>query len=266
MLCLLDLFYRHSFCPVIPKLYRPAAPAAYGETFMSTRTFFSLLTLAALGLAAAHPAAAQSTITLTNGGFNGNNDSNGVYNFSGSQSYGYAYGNHYAQYTPGSDFERALYINGGSVYQLLGHTGAAGEILTLTGSLLNYNTTPPGSVIEFTSAAPTSSDDLASGSILASESLVTPPSHTSYNFAPLSYTATAANQDIYLVIGGPSIADYGQYGAQTNYANFSLADIPAPPPSAAPEPAQAASFGFVVLGVSGLLFAAKKRRASQMSF
>ena len=233
---------------------------------MNTRLAFSLAALAAaFGLAAAHPAAAgTSTIALQNGGFVGNYQSNNVNNFTGSQTYFYAYGYH-SQDASGSTGP-GLYINGGSVYQFLGTTGAAGETLTLNGFICNFtgdpdhdNAPPLTSTLEFTTAAPTAGDDLASGSVLASDTLTSPTAaNTVVGFAPFSYTTTAANQGIYLVIGGPDIATYGMYGAQSNYQNFSLTDTPA----AVPEASSLASLGLLLaLGLGGFAVA-RKRNAS----
>ncbi|MGI4789848.1 MAG: hypothetical protein ACRYFS_13470 [Janthinobacterium lividum] len=85
-----------------------------------------LSTLAAFSLAAAHPAAAQSTIALQNGIFAAAGNSNDVYFFTSNlgdmnTAPAYSFGNH----TQGNN--SGIYINDGSVYQLLGTTGAAGR-------------------------------------------------------------------------------------------------------------------------------------------
>lgn len=145
-------------------------------------------------------------------------------------------------------------------------TGTPGETLTLNGFYENYNgNIPNSSTIEFTAAAPTSTNDLASGSVLTSENLQPNIPSGRQPFAPLTYTTTAANQSIYLVIGGPDIATYGMYGKQSNYAAFSLTDVPGPAPSAAPEPSQLAGLGFAAFGALGLILKARKRKAGALA-
>lgn len=149
---------------------------------------------------------------------------------------------------------------------MLGTTGTAGETLTLNGFYENYQTAlPANSKIEFTTAAPTSTDDLASGSVLTSETLPTGIPSNRQAFAPLTYTTTAANQSIYLIIGGPNIATDGMYSKQSNYAAFSLTDVSGSAPSAAPEPSQLAGLGFAAFGILGLLLKARKRKAGALT-
>ena len=217
---------------------------------MKTRSALSIAAAGILGLTAGHPAAAQSTIALQNGTFAGNFQSNNVNNFIGSQTYAYAYGCHYENGSVG------LYVNGGSVYQFLGTTGAAGETLTLNGLVGSFNSPPPSQVLEFTTAAPTSTNDLATGSVLASETLLTPAANSFVNFAPFTFTTTAANQGIYLLLGGPDAAAYGDYGAQSNYQNFTLTDTPA----AVPESSSAVPLSLGVFVLAGLLASRRSKK------
>ncbi|MGI4788634.1 MAG: hypothetical protein ACRYFS_07265 [Janthinobacterium lividum] len=220
---------------------------------MNTRFSLTFAALAVFGLAAAHPAAAQSTIVLQNGVFASAGNSNDVYNFTSNlgdmnTAPSYSFGNH----TQG--FNSGIYINDGSVYQLLGTTGAAGETLTLNGLVGNFGTPPPGpSVLEFTTAAPTPSDSLATGSVLASETVTPPGAGDNEPFAPLTFTTTVANQNIYLILGGPA----GAFSQQVNYQNFSLTDTPA----AVPEASTTVSFGLLLmLGLGGIVVAARKKK------
>ena len=226
---------------------------------MNTRFTLFIAAAAAVGLVAPHPAAAQSSIKLTNGVFK---DSTGNYNggatadFSGTGGYGFSFGSHYNAVTNSGG---SLYINGGSVYQFLGTTGAAGEVLTLNGFDFN-NGTAARSGVEFTSAAPTTNNQLATGSILASEALIPPPTATPAAFAPLTFTTTTANQGIYLVIVGPDPTVSGNYGAHIDYQNFTLTDVPA----AVPEASSSISLGLlIVLGLGGFVVA-RKRNASAL--
>ncbi len=243
----------------------------------------SALALGALGLTAARPAAA--TVTLTNGNFNaGQNGSSGtndqVSGFTGTQvytnpnTYKYAFGEHYAD--PNNDPTNgtpSAYINGGSIYQNLGTAGAAGQIITITGSYgqATGTTNPPSTFVEFTSAAPTLSDQFAVNSVLASQTL-NPAGTNTFSFSPiinLSYTVSAAEagQAIYLVLGGPTNQTTepdnvnfpdGGYTYQSNYAGLTLTTQA---PSPAPEPSQVGMLALMGLGLGGLMLRARKAKA-----
>ncbi len=219
------------------------------------------LGLAALGLTAAHPASA--TVTLQNGNFNAaSNDGSttAISYFTPTSSYGYVDGTHYIYH--GTANNQAGYINGGSIFQPLGTTNAVGQTLTLNGVYINNNVSgsmdPAATTIEFTSAAPTSADPYAANSILASETLTAATAGGYYSFTPLTYTATAAIQSVYLVLGGPDTTVYGNYGAQTNYGDLTLTTGTASP---APEVSEAGTLTLIGLGLGGLLLRARRRAA-----
>ena len=225
----------------------------------------SAVALATVAVAAAHPAAAQtSTIALQNGSFAGTGSSpyvgtrNGTIGFTGVTSVQdtgyYQYGSHTQNGVNG------LYVNGGSVYQFLGTTGAAGETLALSGNFYGDAGLNRAGV-EFASVAPTASNDTAAGSVLASENLQPLATSTDTAFAPLTFTTTTASQDVYLVIEGADTTTAGEYSAQVNYDTFSLKDIPAAP-AAVPEASSSISLGLLLMLALGG-FAVARKRSSQ---
>ena len=222
---------------------------------MYTRSSLLLAGLAALCLAAAHPAAAQNLVlqngalTTNAGGYNGDQT---VKFFTGTETYGYAFGAH-TQNDSSNTSVSGAYLNGGSIFQLLGSTTSIGETVTLSGQYY-FNDATIRSQVELTSATPTLTNATASGSILAFN--VLPQNGSNSSFTPLTYTATAVNQSIYAVLVGPDVQPAGsnQYGSQANFDNLSLTDTP----PAVPEAASSISLG-LMLTLAGLIVAARRK-------
>ncbi len=247
----------------------------------TTRT--ALFTLAALGLAAfaAHPASAQSTISVINGDFSqpfasgivtsqdyttgqqikGWTDNSLTVGTPGGSQYGvqkdqgnFNYVNPGADPDGGSQF---LYVNQGNVFQTISlGTYAPGTTFTLTGDVLNRadSLTDGGygggfGTISFYSV----NADGTLGSAVASASVTTPAALGTYDMLSATYTPTVAPSKIAIVLSGPSVTK------QSDYDNIRLSSNNAPIASAAPEPSQIGMLALAALGLGALVVKARRR-------
>ena len=239
---------------------------------MST-TRNALFTLAALGLAAlaAHPASAQTMITVFNGDFSlplaSGNYQGGDYttgqqiagwsdpaSVPGNSGYGVqkdnpAFYNTAPDPDGGSQF---LYVNQGNVTSNTISLGTylPGTIFTVSGNVL-HRLDGYGAGIGTISLFSVN----ANGSLgtLLTQATSTPAALGNYNFVSATYTSAVAPSQVAIVLSAPTAGN-----VQSDYDSIRLSSNNAPI-SPAPEPAQIGVLALVALGLGALAFKARKR-------
>ena len=238
----------------------------------------ALLTLATLGLAAfaAHPASAQSMITVVNGNFSspmagglvtsqdyttgmqipGWTDSSLTVGTPGGSEYGVQKDQPYATAPDPDGSGQFLYINQGNAVSntiSLG-TYVPGTTFTVSGYVLNRadSLTNGGYGGGFGTISLFSVNSNGTLGTLLTQATSTPANLGNYNFVSATYAPTVAPSQVAIVLSGPSASK------QSDYDNIQLSSNN-DPVSAAPEPAQIGMLALAALGLGALVVKARKR-------
>ena len=230
--------------------------------FAARPTTFALAALALTGLAAARPAAAQTTLTGTLAGTFYHDPSESITSIAAAQ-------NFIAANSPTGTFtatESTLQNGYGTdsqnedqeaVTTFLKTDGASytGTVTNISDGILDFK----GFVIAPTTAAyafATNSDDGSALFVDGTEIVNNDGIHASRNNS--AYDTLSAGQHSVEVLYFNHIYNGGQGGADLAAYFGGLATTP----SAAPEPSQVAGLGFAALGIAGLLLKARRKSAT----
>ena len=230
----------------------------------------ALFTLAALGLTAlaAHPASAQTMITVLNSNFSMPTASgplqNGDYTTGeqipdwsdaasapGNSGYGVQKDTPYATAPDPDGGVQFLYVNQGNVFQTISlGSFAAGTTFTVSGDVL-HRSDGYGAGIGTISLFALNADGTLGTEYASATS--TPATPGNYDFvSATSLGALPVPSQVAIELSAPAAGD-----VQSDYDNIHLsANAPA---SAAPEPAQIGILALVALGLGALAFKARKR-------